>query len=163
MIYFHPFNRFKRLAWWRGRLSAAALFFCLLFLWPALALANVRISGFTDAGPDTWSGSGAVTWNDSLCVYNSAGDGFKVTATGSGTGGAFTLQGPQNLTYTVSFKSISLTAGSPQIFGSGAHRTLNDCGGTPNSPLEISISETNLSAAEPGEYQGTLTILLEPN
>ena len=156
-----------------------------LKLWPALllasllllpvftpaALAAVRITGFTDFTFGTWSGSGdLVLYDGSLCVYDSGGGQYKITITGSGSGGAYTIaSGANTLAYTVGFKASSGTGGTFTAMTSGTRKNFTPpntasetCGGVYNAALRLTFAAASLSAAVPGSYSGSVTVLLEP-
>ena len=127
---------------------------------------QVKISGFTDISLGTWNGSGNLSGENSLCVYNEATPDYRVRARGSGAGNSFMLNGSDSdLAYQVRFKEssgsyVSLTADTFQNF-TGADTDDIACGGSNNANLEVIVTSDALSAAASGSYSGTLTVLLE--
>lgn len=137
-----------------------------------LSDAAVRVTGFSDFSMGTWSGSGDMVLADgTICTYKSTGGkNYKITATGSGTGGALTVaSGAYTIAYTVGWKAsqgtagtyTNLPAGSAQSF-SPANTTSQTCGGSYNAAMQVTITSTALGSAKMGSYSGTLTILMEP-
>lgn len=138
-----------------------------LFLSPVQVRAQqVRISGFTNISLGPWNGSGDLTAENNLCIYNSATADYRVRARGSGAGNAFHLSGVGgDVDYGVRFKQstgsyVTLTADVFQDF-TDANTSSDNCGGLTNASLEVSVSSDDLSAAAAGSYSGTLTVLLE--
>ena len=127
---------------------------------------TVKISGFTNISLGSWNGTGDVSGENSLCVFNSATSNYRIRARGGGLGNAFVLTGTStDVDYEVRFKEsvgsyVSLTADSFQNF-TGANTTNDDCSGVDNASLEVRVTDTELSTAESGSYSGTLTVLLE--
>lgn len=157
------------------RRFSQALFALALLLLPQLSHAiDVRVSGFTDIDFGTWNGVAANLdlYNPSLCVYkNDSNRSYYITATGSGAAGAFTLSsGGNTLAYQVAWKKSSGTGGTFTNHSTGVRRQYTTaanntdelCGGTPNASMRIRIASATLTAARPGIYTGTVTILLEP-
>jgi hypothetical protein len=144
------------------------LLFLLLSVLPAHAQL-VQITSMRNFSFGSWSGSGDLHDSDQVCIYRSSGGtNYRITASGSGAGSSFRVaNGGANIAYEVRWQPLpagsltSLTAASPTGF-SGASNSIN-CGGSTNALLDITITESALSAAASGSYSGTLSILLEPN
>ncbi len=132
---------------------------------PLLSFADVQITAFNDLTFGTWGASGDMVQTDDLCVYNSFDDNYKITATGSG--GSFQMtSGGDNLSYEVRFRQgggsyVQLTHNSSSSF-TNANTTSATCSGGTNSTLQVTVRDTALAAARPGNYSGVLTLLLEP-
>ena len=150
---------------------SAAIFFAHVD--PYNAFAEVRISNLRDFTLGSWSGSGDLYDNDDICIYNSGGTGYRITATGSGSGQAFTLSTTGGaVEYEVRFKDqagsggsyVQLTSGTQVSSFSGASSS-SDCnsGVDLNANIKITVTATALGSAVPGSYSGTLTIVLAPN
>jgi hypothetical protein len=79
----------------------------------------VQISALDDIPLGTYAGAGDMTGADDLCVYSNNG-GYDITATGNGTGQAFTLTGTSSATvpYTVEW-ATSAGAGSGTALTTG--------------------------------------------
>lgn len=147
----------------------------VLLLAPASADAQqVRISRLADAPFGTLSNfTTDQQFNDSVCVFSSAaGRRYRVTATGSGTGGAFTLaSGANRMAYEVQWATASGqtsgTALSAGIALAGLTTTAANSGCTvapTNTATLITILRANAKAsATVGSYTGTLTILIAPD
>lgn len=152
------------------------LILALVLAWsavPALGASNVRISGLTDLAFGTITALGSDnSRSESLCLYSSSPtSGYRVTATGTGTGGAFTLaSGANTLAYEVQWNAQSgqtsgsqLTAGVP-LTGLVSSATQQQCNSGPASSasLILVLRSAALSTARAGTYNGTLTLLIAP-
>jgi hypothetical protein len=131
----------------------------------------IKISSVADISFGTYAGSGDLNANDDVCVYtNKTGGAYRVTGTGSGAAGAFTLaSGGNTLSYAVFFNDQSgttgeqsLTAGTPLGSQSGANTSSLTCGGSNDANFHVRIVEANLLAVPSGAYTGTLSLLVEP-
>lgn len=148
----------------------------LLALSPAPALAqsnNVRITKLADVafGSIANLGVDAVS-SQSICVYaNTATNGYRITATGSGSGGNFALaSGANQLDYEVQWNQLAgQTTGSqlaPNIpltgqITSARQQTCNS--GPPTSASLIVLMRSSvLSSATAGSYSGSLTLVVGP-
>ena len=132
---------------------------------------QVRISGLADLALGTWSGSGSKTANDDVCVYtNNPGAGYRVTATGNGTGGAFTVaSGAETVAYEVRWNDQTGTAGNVQLTSgvqlasqTGANTSSQTCGGLNSANFQVTFTSSALAAAKSGAYTGLLSIVVEP-
>ena len=127
---------------------------------------QVKISGFTNISLGPWTGSGDVSGENSLCIYNQATPDYRVRARGGGPGNSFVLSSAGgDVAYEVRFKEsggsyVSLTADSFQNF-TNANTADVSCGGVSNANLEVRVTAAALSSATAGNYSGTLTVLLE--
>jgi hypothetical protein len=131
----------------------------------------IRITGMADFPFGAYGGSGDLNNDQNVCVYtNKASGTYRVTGTGSGGGGAFTLaKGGDTLDYAVYFNDVTgttgeqpLTAGSALAGQSGANTSSQTCGGGSSANYHVEILETDLLAVPAGAYSGTLSILVEP-
>jgi hypothetical protein len=140
--------------------------------------AAIVIRDVTDPSPIAWTwGSGDIQYIDSICVgTDQPGNNFRytVTATGSGAGGSFYLQGPQPasndvLSYTVQWNNranrtngVTLTAGVPRNRRANPKLDLacNIVG--VNATVIVTIPETDLLNAPAGNYSGTLYLEVAP-
>jgi hypothetical protein len=151
----------------RVSLFTALHFVISVLFMPTISAADVRVSGFIDFNFGTWSGGSGLSSSSDLCVYKSSGDSYFVTASGSGSGGAFSVQdGGNSIGYTVDWARknnafTTLATGVASNFN-GANESSTDCGGVMTSTLRVNFSDTNLQSAVPGIYSGELTILVEP-
>lgn len=152
---------------WVGVLSRKLILilFCCHLL-SIFAFADVQITDFDDLTFGSWSGSGDLEQSDQLCVYNSASANYKISAT-SPSGNFKMNDGGNLLSYEVRFQGssggfVQLSYNSPTAF-TAANTSSQTCGGGTNSTLKVTVTESALSAAAPGSYSGTITLLLEPN
>ena len=128
----------------------------------------VQISRIDDIPLGAYTGGGDMTGADNLCVYTNNG-GYDITASGSGTGGAFELaQGLNTIPYTVEWATSAgagsgtgLTSGTP-LAGLGGTFSTPDCGATDNAQVIVTVSNTDLGAAPTGPYSGVLTLMVAP-
>lgn len=145
---------------------------------PATA-ASVEINNLSDVAFGTITNFGADAVNaQSVCVFAKSppGDNYNITASGSGTGGAFLLSsGSANLPYDVQWadtpsKSVGtqLVANQPLTgqhsnYGNG---NTGDCSRAPvpgvTASLIVILRSQAISAASSGNYSGTLTLLVAP-
>lgn len=127
---------------------------------------QIQISNLNDIDLGTYSGSGALTGSDSVCVYRNGAGNYSMTIDGGSSGGAvdaaaagaFTLQNAtaDEITYTVSYDSAAMTANTAATGLTGAHTTSPNCSSGTNKTVEVAITEAELQAAKPGAYVGTL-------
>lgn len=158
----------------RPRLAAAILV-ALVALGPMPAHAQqARINKLADVAFGTVTNFAADLKNSqNICVFSSvATRRYRVTATGSGTSGAFTLaSGAKSLAYEVQWSASSgQTSGTSLTSGvaltglvSSATRSGCTSGPTTSASLITIIRATNLSSATAGSYTGTLTLIVAPN
>ena len=164
----------------RGRLAAAAgsrLGLCLaLFLLcePATAVSNkVRITNLTDVAFGTIGNlSLDAVQSQSVCLFADTNtNGYNVTATGSGSAGAFQLgSGLNSLAYEVQWSSssgqssgVQLTANTPLTaqISTATQQTCNN-GPATTASLIVVLRSAALSGATAGSYGGTLTLVVGP-
>jgi hypothetical protein len=147
-----------------GRFIICIAILCALFL-AQVSSATVRVSSINDFSFGSWSGSGDLTAEDDICVYNSVDGNYRVTITA--TGGAYQMTSSGNLLdFTVRFKKnggsySQLTHGVPSSFD-GANTSSTICSGGTNATIEVQITSVELLSVRPGSYSGALTILIEP-
>lgn len=144
---------------------------------PALAAApsNVRISGLVNLSFNTIADlTSDASLAEDVCLFSSsATSGYRVTATGSGAGGAFTLSpvsGSNTLAYDVEWKGqagamsgSSMTANVP-LTGQISSATQQQCNSGPaaSASLIVTLRAAALSSATTGTYGGSLTLLIAP-
>lgn len=134
---------------------------------------RVQISGLTDISFANADPSQQASSSQSNCVWsNTANKGYSITATGSGTSGAFTLaNGSLNVPYTVQWNAsggqtsgTALTAGTALagMISTAANPTCST-GAATTSSLIISIAASNLQGmTSAASYTGSLTLLVTP-
>lgn len=134
---------------------------------------RAQITGLTDVAFSAVDPSSTATSAQSNCVWsNTATKGYSITATGSGTSGAFTLaNGSLTVPYSVQWSASSgqstgsgLTSGSA-LSGLTSTAVNPTCSTSPTttSSLIVSISAANLqSMVAATSYTGTLTLLVTP-
>ncbi len=140
--------------------------FLLLCLLSSHALADVKITAINDLSLGTYSGTGDLSSEDEVCVYNSASQNYTITVTT--TSGAFELRSGINpLPVQIRFKEgagsyVDLSYGVAAAFG-GADMISNSCGGSTNATLQVRALQSDLLAVRPSTYSTTLTLLISPN
>ncbi|MCC6220112.1 MAG: hypothetical protein IT291_02615 [Deltaproteobacteria bacterium] len=129
---------------------------------------NVQITGLVDFNFGTWNVGTTEQASDGVCIHKS-GTGartYLVTGTGSGSGGDYTIaSGANELAYTLEWDGgpggfKSLVPATSKTF-SGASRS-QTCNGGTNAEMRITFDVADLDAAIPGDYSGSLTLLIEP-
>ena len=134
---------------------------------------NVRITKLSDVAFGAIANVGAdATNSQSLCIYaNTANQGYRITASGSAPGGAFSLtSGSFLLNYEVQWnQSPSQSSGtqlSPNVTLTGliSSATQQTCNSGPatTASLILVLRSSELSNARAGSYSGTLTLLVGP-
>ena len=132
----------------------------------------VQITNLNDIDLGTFTGTGNLTGNDTLCIYRNGSGTYQITATGSGTGSAFTVtDGSNTLPYTVDYTSdllgtpttTTMSTGSALTGQAGVDSASTTCaGGGDNAQVDITISNADLTSAPAGAYSGTLTLVVAP-
>lgn len=139
--------------------------FLLFLLVPTGALAQtLRLSVANSIDLGRWVGIGDKVGESDVCVHNSAGSGYSITAS---AGGSYQLSGTNGtIVYEVGFSDTlppgtytTLPHGSARSF-SGADQSSQTCGGGYNARVRITVTEATLSSARPGNYTGTVTLTL---
>jgi len=156
----------------RNRLAAICACGVALCGSPAGAQSNnVRVTGLTDVAFGSLT-DGDVVRAQNLCAFSSTSTkGYRVTASGSGSSGAFTLaNGGSTLAYEVQWNKLTgQTAGtslSPNVAltGQTSAATQQQCNSGPatSASLILIVRGTSAGAAAGGNYSGTLTLLIGP-
>ena len=135
---------------------------------------RVRISGLSDVTFSSVDPSVNASDAQNVCVWsNTSTRGYSITATGSGTAGAFTLASGAltPVPYTVQWAAssgqtsgTSLTAATA-LTSQTSSATNSDCSAGPSSSasLVVSIGSATLQTMSAGvTYNGTLTLLVAP-
>jgi hypothetical protein len=163
-------------AWLEGAAAArvaAATALLVAAAAPAVAGPQAEISGLSDLafGTVTSLASDAVR-TESICVFsNTKTNGYSVTASGTGTGGAFTLaSGAFRLGYDVEWSDLSgqttgtLLSPNTALTGLTSSATVATCNKGPatSASLIVVLRAASLSSARAGSYSGTLTLLITP-
>ena len=134
---------------------------------------RARITGLSDVSFANQDPSTAASAAQNVCVWsNTATKAYTITATGSGTGSAFTLSnGAGTVPYAVEWAATSgQTSGSALIAGtaspSQATGALDQtCSSAPaaSASLIVKMTTTDLGTMTAGSnYTGTLTLLVTP-
>ena len=144
----------------------------ILIASPALAASNkVRITDLSDVDFGIIANLGVdAIRSQSVCLYaDTNSNGYNVTASGTGPGGAFVLSsGPRTMTYEVQWSNSSGQGSGTQLASnvpltgqvSGAtHQTCSN-GPATTASLIILLRSNVLSSATAGAYNGTLTLVV---
>jgi hypothetical protein len=134
---------------------------------------RAQITGLTDVAFTNVDPASAATLSQSNCVWsNTANKGYSITATGSGTSGAFTLaNGGLTVPYSVQWNAsggqtsgTALSAGTALagMISTAANPTCST-GAATTSSLIVSIAASNLQGMTSAtSYTGSLTLLVTP-
>lgn len=134
---------------------------------------RVQLSGLSDVSFTNQDPSTAASNAQNVCVWsNTSTRGYNVTATGSGTGNAFTLaNGAQTVAYNVQWAgSTGQSTGTALASGTaltGLTSTATNAGCTAGpattASLIVSIPAANLQSMQSSlSYTGTLTLVVAP-
>lgn len=141
---------------------------------PALAQSNnVRISKLGDVAFGSLANLSADASDaQNICVFSSTStNGYRVTASGSGSASAFTLaSGASSLAYDVQWNALSGQASGTQLTPnvpltaqvSSATQQACNSGPTTSASLIVILRSSALSRATAGSYSGTLTLIIGP-
>lgn len=136
--------------------------------------ARVRISGLTDVDLTNSDPSANASVAQNVCVWsNTATQGYRVTATGSGAANAFTLANAALpvVPYTVEWAGTSgqtngtALATGTALVGQTSSATVSDCSSGPASSasLIVNIGSSALQAMPASTtFTGTLTLVVAP-
>lgn len=168
-------RRANRGAILRGLLLRAAL--ASFAFVPAQAFGasgNVQITGLSDVDFGTIVNlSVDAVSAQSVCVFSdTATKGYQITATGSGSSGAFTLSasGGRRLAYDVEWNHLSGQSSGTQLTskvtltGQVTNATAAACTSAPSTTASLIVIEraSALSSAVAASYSGNLTLLIGP-
>ena len=168
-----PFGGQRRI-WLGARLVRGWCIVTVAIAAPALAASNnVRITNLSDVAFGTLTNLGAdAVSSQGVCVFaNTSSNGYRITASGSSSGGSFALgSGPNLLDYEVQWSpspgQSSGSALSPNVSLTGLSTTATQqtCNSGPASSasLIVVLRSSALSSAAAGSYSGTLTLVLGP-
>ena len=158
----------------RGALARSCLLLLALAAPPAFAASNkVRITQLGDVAFGTIANLSAdATRSESVCLFADTNtNGYHVTASGTGPGGAFQLSsGLNSMAYDVQWSSsagravgIQLTPNVP-LTGQASAATQQTCNNGPatTASLIIVLRTGALASATAGTYNGTLTLVVGP-
>lgn len=134
---------------------------------------RVRLSGLSDVVLSNVNPAVAASNAQDVCVWsNTSGRKYRVTASGNGSGGAFTLSdGTNTFPYAVQWNASSgqtsgtaLTANTP-LTALTSTATTNDCSAGPSksASLIVSLTSATLQTMTAGvDATGTLTLVVAP-
>jgi hypothetical protein len=158
----------------RRALALAGALACLAAASAAEAASNkVRVTNLSDVAFGTVTNLGAdALRSESLCLFaDTATNGYNVTATGSGRGGAFELSsGTGTLPFELSWNSAGgQSSGAPLIAnvpltGQVSSATQQTCTNGPatSASLVVILRSAALAGATAGTYTGTVTLVVGP-
>jgi len=165
-------NAFLTGLWSRGRLIVRlpALLAAAAALCPAPAAAQkARIQDLSDVNFGTLTNLAAdASLNQSICVFSQSNI-YNVRASGSGTGGAFTLSsGANTLAYEVQWSALpgrttgTMLTANTALTGQTSSAQQQGCNSGPSASLIVVLRSAALSSATTGSYTGTLTLVVAP-
>lgn len=131
----------------------------------------IRARNFANFAFGNYVGSGDLNGNDNLRIstnYGTATRTYRVTASGSGAGSAFSItNGTTPLIYNAYFNDatgvvgrVALTATVPLTTQGNASKPLSS--NTNNANLSIEILQANLQSVDSGAYTGVITLVFAP-
>ena len=134
---------------------------------------RIQLTGLADVAFTNQDPAVAASSAQNVCVWsNSSTKGYYVTATGSGTGSAFTLaSGASTVPYSVEWAGSSAqSSGTPLAASTALHgltstATNPTCASGPSSTasLVVKIATADLQAMQAATtYTGTLTLVVAP-
>lgn len=132
--------------------------------------AIIRVGNVDDIVLGLFDGVNDQSGIDTLCVYRNGGTLYSVVLTGSGAGGAFTLaNGVVTVPYVVTWDdgngAVPVTPGATLLNRDNAFNGNSSCnaGAADSATLGVNLLASDLlSAMVPGQYAGTITILVAP-
>jgi hypothetical protein len=138
---------------------------------------GARISGLSDVAFGTISNfSSDLVVSQDVCVFaKGLDDGYRITATGSGSSGAFQLaSGSDTLPYEVQWSGTSGQSNGSQLLANqpltglhtgGGPGAKDDCSKGPaaTASLILILRSTAVGTAISGTYGGSLTLLVTPD
>lgn len=163
-----PGSTGRHIAW---TITCSAL---LLLFAPSASAQTVNISGLSDVTLPALRPSLEVRNAQSICAYSDAlGNGYMISAQGSGSGGAFVLTatGGADLPFGVEWSDqpgdstgTALSPGLALSFqSSGATDQTCSSGPAETASLIVTIASQDLYAASAGvSYSGTLSLTIAP-
>ena len=140
---------------------------------PARAASDkARLTGLSDISFGLIVGTADQAASQSVCAFSSSNtNGYSVTATGNGGGGAFELlAGATPLQYDVLWSDasnqtggVALAAGTTRSgFTSNASQQTCNSGPSSSASLTVIIRSATLMSARAGSYSGRLQITIAP-
>ena len=134
---------------------------------------NVRITGLSDVAFGTLANlSVDAVRTENICAFaNSATNGYNVRASGSGSGGAFTLaSGTDTLPFDLQWNDSAGQSSGTQmtanvaLTGQVSTATQQSCNSGPavSASLIVILRSAALSSATAGSYNGSVTLVIGP-
>lgn len=128
----------------------------------------IRVSQLNDINLGTFSGVTDLVGSDSLCVYRNSNAPYGVRVSGQGAAGAYvalngTSQVPLQVSWNDGSGAVALLPGG-LLSGRGNVYTAGlDCAGgaANNAVLSVTATAAGMSAVNPGQYTGILTVTVE--
>lgn len=133
------------------------------------AASDVKISNLQDFHFGLYSGFGNLLDDDNICINTIPVSRYDVVFWGSGPAGAFEISnGVDSLAYQIRFNhrprsqgGRSVSPGVPLTNRRNATDSL-DCLTGLNANIQVRFQRADLQAANPGRYNGTLTVTVTP-
>lgn len=131
---------------------------------------GVRISGLDDLQLGQHSGLGDIQVSEHFCVFSGSGNySLSVSSGNQSADGSFAFAGSNTgdrIPFTLAFDDVGYGAalspvGTTPLIGTG-DSTLQDCGGSNNASLTVTVLEQDLQKAASGNYSDTLLLLVQP-
>lgn len=130
---------------------------------------RVQITGMADIPLGTYSGTGNLVYNEAYCVYRNGAGNYKVNiTTDDAEFKVASAIASDEVPFTVRVDGDDDASDGAAIVhgddsGNMAGANATDCGGGDNGAIEITMSESDLQAAQTAnDYTATITILVTP-
>ena len=128
---------------------------------------EVQTNNLEDIDLGDFSGAD-LTGSTPACIFRNGGNtGFELTASGSGTAGAYVLTDTSNtVAYSVSISTggadTDLDTNTPATFTSAVNTP--DCAGIANNAtISVTVDAADAATLPASAYTGTLTLVVSPN
>ncbi|PCI50421.1 MAG: hypothetical protein COB51_03350 [Moraxellaceae bacterium] len=134
-----------------------------------------QISGMDTFSFGSWSGTGDLDANNSMCIYHNGDGSYKITFTdNSAMSSGFAVENAADTTeipMAVRFiANISPTGNALMTYNTpatqaaaSANIAATNCGGTDNANIQVVLTDADLSGAPAGAYDSEITVLVDPD
>lgn len=127
----------------------------------------IQLTKLDDINLGYYDGANDKVGSDAICIFRNGQGNYRLRASGGlANNDAFTLTNGTNfLAYEVSFRegTNSFTQRNPgQSLNGLTGSKIKDCNGGTNAEVQVVIKNNDMSAAQPGNYNGVLYLTAEP-
>ena len=129
-----------------------------------------KITGIANINFGTYSGTGDISRDDDVCVYNNRSDHtYNVKLSGSGANNVFVVaRSGKTIPYRVFWNVTTGTTGNVEatkdvtLTSRTGASSLLDCGAANTANFQVTIARSDIMKVPPGIYTGTLSIAILP-